>query len=199
MAKADAQSLEREIEVLEQSLREEKKKLAELRKQLPPKIVDNYVFTAHDGSKVKLSEMFGDKEELLLIHNMGKSCRYCTLWADEFNGIRHHLTDRAGFALVSPDDSETQMQFARSRGWEFPMYSHKGSTFSRDVGFESNDGKQWPGVSTFRLRSDGKIERVAKAYFGPGDDYCGLWHLFELLPNGVDEWEPQYNYQERSD
>jgi predicted dithiol-disulfide oxidoreductase (DUF899 family) len=195
MGAAESVALANQVEELEQQILEEKKKLAEMRKQLPAQPVDDYQFTAPDGSQVKLSQMFGDKDELLLIHNMGKSCPYCTLWADGFNGVRHHLSNRAAFVLVSPDDHETQRQFAQSRGWEFPMYSHKGTTFSKDVGFESEDGKQWPGFSTFRKSANGKIERVAKAFFGPGDDYCALWHLFDLLPNGVNGWEPKFQYE----
>ena len=108
MSASDVASLAKEVEEFEKRIHEEKKKLAQMRQQLPPESVNDYEFTAHDGSKVKLSELFGDRSELLLIHNMGKGCRYCTLWADGFNGVRQHLSNRAAFVLVSPDDYETQ-------------------------------------------------------------------------------------------
>ncbi len=190
---SNVNELRKEIEDLEQRLQEEKQRLAALRKQMPPEAIDDYEFTANDGSKKRLSEMFGDRDELMLIHNMGKGCAYCTLWADGFNGLHQHLQNRVSFVLVSPDDHQTQVQFAASRGWKFPIYSHKGSTFSKDLGFEQ-DGKQWPGVSTFRKLDDGSIERVAWAYFGPGDDYCSFWHLLELLPEGVASWQPKFKY-----
>ena len=39
---------------------------------------------------------------------MGRGCSYCTLWADGFNGLRHHFEDRAAFVVVSPDTPEQQ-------------------------------------------------------------------------------------------
>ena len=41
--------------------------------------VPDYEFTNLHGD-IKLSEMFGDKSGLFVIHNMGQGCRYCTIW-----------------------------------------------------------------------------------------------------------------------
>lgn len=130
----------------------------------------------------------------MVVHNMGKSCPYCTLWADGFNGVVDHLGNRAPFVVVSPDDPKTQADFRKSRGWKFEMLSAAQSDFTRDMGFAAEDGSPWPGVSTFRKDADGKIYRTAKTWFGPGDDFCAVWHLLELLPEGVDGWEPKYKY-----
>jgi predicted dithiol-disulfide oxidoreductase (DUF899 family) len=54
-------------------------------------------------SPVALSSLFGAHNDPIVVHNMGQSCRYCTMWADGFNGIYPHLANRAGFAPVSPD------------------------------------------------------------------------------------------------
>ncbi|MGI9388028.1 MAG: DUF899 family protein, partial [Methyloligellaceae bacterium] len=57
---------------------------AEMRKLqagVEPAAVDDYVFSKVDGT-VRLSELFGNKDDLFVIHNMGASCPYCTLWAD---------------------------------------------------------------------------------------------------------------------
>ena len=43
-----------------------------------------------------------------------------------------------------------------------------------------------PGVSVFR-REAGTIVRVSDTGFSPGDDFCTLWHFFDLLPGGVGE------------
>ncbi len=125
---------------------------------------------------------------------MGKGCRYCTLWADGFNGIRHHMQNRAAFVVVSPDAPEVQKTFADSRGWEFPMYSCKGSTFASDLDFFVEGSGYYPGVSALEKGADGRIYRTAKAYFGPGDDFCSAWHFFNLLSDGANGWEPQYSY-----
>jgi hypothetical protein len=43
-----------------------------------------------------------------------------------------------------------------------------------------------PGVSVFKRDGNG-IVRVSDTSFSPGDDYCTLWHFFDLLPGGVGE------------
>src|SRR5579872_552777 len=113
-----------------------------------PQEVKDYEFATLDGP-VRLSQLFGDHEDLILIHNMGSSCSYCTLWADGYNGIHQHVVKRASFAVSSPDLPEIQQKLARSRGWKFPMISHVGSTFAADMGYRSANGGWMPGVSVF--------------------------------------------------
>ena len=52
-----------------------------------------------------------------------------------------------------------------------------------------------PGVSVFRKETDGTIYRVSRAEFGPGDNFCAVWHFFDLLPEGIDGWEPKLSYE----
>lgn len=181
-----------EIERLEETLLHEQERLAEMKRQLPPREVEDYVLQGWE-SPVRLSELFQGRSDLIVIHNMGKGCVYCTLWADGFNGVVAHLESRAGLAVVTPDPPAVQKEFARSRGWKLRMASGQGSSFIQDMGFRSD--KSWmPGVSTFHRSADGSIVRVAKAYFGPGDPFCGIWHLFALLRDGSAEWKPKYTY-----
>lgn len=176
-----------------------KKKIARLSRKLPKEeIKADYVLKDWSRSDVRLSEMFGSKNDLILVHNMGKQCPYCTLWADGFNGIKEHLEDRAAFAVISPDDPVTQQEFAANRGWKFRMYSGKGSSFIKAMGFQTAKQGFLPGVSVFRKEKDGRIFPVAKDKFGPGDDYCTLWHLFDLLPLGANGWEPEFIYTKES-
>lgn len=183
---------QQEIQALERELLEKSQRLAELKRAAPRERVRDYRLAGWDG-ETTLSSLFGGKRDLIVIHNMGKGCRYCTLWADGFNGVWRHLANRAGFVVCSPDTVETQKEFARSRQWGFPMVSGAGSTFIEEMGFRGD--KSWlPGVSTFRLADDGTIERVARAEFGPYDLYCGVWHLIALLAEGEQGWEPKYSY-----
>ncbi len=157
--------------------------------------VGEYYLLDPKGKKIKFSSLFGKKEDLILVHNMGKACTYCTMWADGFNGVVPHLENRAAFAVVSPDPPKVQKKFYNSRNWKFRMFSSKGSSFAKDMGFESPKGDPQPGVSVFYKNKSGKIIRVAKDYFGPGDPYCTVWHLFDLLPGGPKGWHPQYKYR----
>ncbi len=196
MTHTDAE-FDKELETAYKELDRAQKRLAELRRQLPHEAVSDYELQGPDGP-VNLSALFGEKEDLILVHNMGSGCSYCTLWADNFNGVADHLQDRAAFVLVSPDSPAEQQAFARGRGWRFPLYSAAESTFTADMGFQSTAGGfmsgYQPGVSVFRKNEDGSITRVAQDHFGPGDSYCGIWHLFSLLPDGHDGWNPQFEY-----
>lgn len=185
---------EQELLELSDNLMKLRTRAAELRRQIGPVEVQDYELTGTSGEKVWLSQMFGTKSELILIHNMGRSCRYCTLWADGFVGFTKHLESKAAFCLTSPDEPEVLRRFAMERGWTFKTYSTIGTSFKRDMGFEDEKGDVMPGVSIFKKTDDGKIIHVTKDFFGPVDDYCAIWHLFNLLPSGSDDWEPQYHY-----
>lgn len=148
-----------------------------------PEPVIDYDFSDTEGS-VRLSQLFGEHDDLIVIHNMGVSCPNCTLWADGYNGIHQHVVTRAGFVVTSPDRPAVQKRFAESRGWKFPMVSHAGSTFAADMGYVSASGGWMPGVSVFRREGD-TIMRVSDTGFSPSDDFCTLWHFFDLLPGGI--------------
>jgi predicted dithiol-disulfide oxidoreductase (DUF899 family) len=187
------------------SYRETTRQLAEYRRQIgeirekmrgaqaaiEPEAVRDYEFETAQGS-VRLSALFGDKDTLFVIHNMGTGCPNCTMWADGFNGVFEHLRDRAAFVVSSPDPPDKQQSFAASRGWKFPMVSHQGTTFADDMGYLRNGGAM-PGVSVFKRRGD-KILRVADTGFTHGDDFCGVWHLLDLIPEGAAGWQPKFRY-----
>jgi len=111
-------------------IRELRQKMRGVQAVVEPEPVKDYTFRRADGRSVRLFELFGDKADLFVIHNMGQSCPYCTLWADGFNGA----------------------------------YAHGG------------------------------IVRVSDASFSPGDDFCSVWHFFDLIPEGAAGWQPKYNY-----
>jgi len=140
----------------------------------------------------KMRDVQAAVEPEAVLHNMGQSCPYCTLWADGFNGAYAHLSNRASFVVSSPDTPEKQRQFAESRHWTFPMVSHEGTTFAEEMGYRQ-DGGWMPGVSVFR-RQNGGIVRVSDAPFSPGDDFCSVWHFFDLIPEGAAGWQPKYKY-----
>ena len=55
------------------------------------------------------------------------------------------------------------------------------------------DGRAMPGVSVFK-RNGGKIMRVADTAFTQGDDFCSVWHLFDLIPEGAAGWQSRFRY-----
>lgn len=194
MATTALTAIDKEIQQLENELQEKKKQLAELRKKASPKPVNDYTFTDINGKGVTLTELFKDKNELILVHNMGKSCPYCTLWADEYNGVVHHLENRAPFVVISPDAPAVMKDFAAGRNWKFSIYSSMGTTLKKDVGFENEKGMVLPGVTVLTKNEKGEISEYSRAYFGPGDNYCAVWDYFDLLPEGSNNWHPKYSY-----
>jgi predicted dithiol-disulfide oxidoreductase (DUF899 family) len=157
----------------------------------PQEVVD-YAFATSQGT-VRLSELFAGKADLIVVHNMGTTCPNCTLWADGLNGIYPHLANRAAVVISSPDPPQVQQRFAESRGWTFPMVSHQGTSFAADMGYRSSGGGWLPGISVFR-RDGKRILRVSDAGFEPGDDFCALWHILDLLPGGAGDWAPKFSY-----
>jgi AraC-like DNA-binding protein/peroxiredoxin len=184
--------IDREIEALQKEVDAAKQRLTEARRRRPKEPISDYVLKNSDGSDVRLSELFGDKDDLILIHNMGTGCSACTMWADGFSGLSPHLMDRAAFVVCSPDKPEVQKRFAQRRNWSFRMVSTYETSFFQDMGFWGNG--PWPGVSTFRREPDGSIVRIAKDFFDAGDDYCATWPLFDLLQDGVNGWDPKFSY-----
>lgn len=183
-----------EITNLEQQIHELTQKLNELRKANHGPKVCNYRFATLEG-ETTLLDLFGDKERLLLIHNMGQGCRYCTLWADGFNGLLAHLESAFSVVLVSKDSPVTQRLFANSRGWRFRLASHKGGDYiSEQTVMEGTDNM--PGAVVY-IRDGDEIYRKNACAFGPGDLYCSMWSLLGLAGLGEADWTPQYNYWRR--
>jgi predicted dithiol-disulfide oxidoreductase (DUF899 family) len=166
--------------------------MRELQQAVEPEEVADYVLAGPAGP-VRLSALFAGKDTLFVIHNMGRTCPNCTMWADGFNGVLPHLEDRAGFVIASPDDPQTQAAFAASRGWRFRMVSHQGTDFAAQMGYRG-DGGWLPGVSVFR-QDGGRILRVSDQRLGPGDDLCSVWHFFDMLPEGANGWRAKFAYQ----
>ncbi|MGA3401269.1 MAG: DUF899 family protein [Acetobacteraceae bacterium] len=169
-----------------------RRKMREVQVAVEPEPVTDYVFATPAGPR-SLSSLFGNKRDLFVIHNMGTSCAYCTLWADGFNGLYQHIADRAAFAVASPDPPDVQQGFAAGRGWRFPMVSHQGTEFVADMGYRSETGGCLPGVSAFQ-RDGARILRVADTGLHPGDDFCTLWHMLDLLPEAAAGWGPKFGY-----
>jgi predicted dithiol-disulfide oxidoreductase (DUF899 family) len=188
-----ATTVQDELRAFDKQIGALKKRRIELKKGQARPLERDYTFQSSEGP-VKLSGLFGDKDDLIVIHNMGRACNYCTLWADGLNGLVPHLEDRAALAFCSPDPPDAQHRMAEERGWRFRMVSDQERAFTADMGFWSEADGYWPGYSTFRRQSDGSVEKVSSDFFGPGDDYCAVWPMLDLLKDGSNGWEPKESY-----
>lgn len=175
------------IQELEEQITQLKEQLQAARKENPGEPVNNYTFQTAQGEK-SLSDLFNGKDELFVIHNMGIGCNYCTLWADTLNSSVNRIRTRAEIALCSPDPVDAQAKIATDRKWDYQMVKDE-SGFTADLGYYTESG-HWPGVSAFKKQADGSIVRLNHTVFGPGDDFCPIWPMWDLM-GGENGWEPQ--------
>lgn len=176
---------------LEHEIAERAGRLAELRRRQGAPAIPDYAFHTATG-EARLSSFFTDQERLLVIHNMGAACRYCTLWADGLNGLLPHLEDAMAVVFVSKDPPAAQRRMALDRGWRFRMASHLGGAYMvEQCGMAGHENM--PGAAVYE-RESGTIRRRGRTVFGPGDLYSPVWHLLSL--GGVEhgDWTPQFSY-----
>jgi predicted dithiol-disulfide oxidoreductase (DUF899 family) len=173
----------KEIFTLEQEIIDRQMKLDQLRQRVVRgELIANYELKDWNEDTVQLSSLFGDKDQLILVHNMGVSCTYCTMWADGFVGLLPYLERVAAFVVVTPDRVSVQKAAATARGWKFKMVSAEGTSLFADMGFEASDNSPWPGMSTLYKDGEEKLRRHGLASFGPGDKFCPVFSFTELLP-----------------
>lgn len=181
------------IAILQQEINNKRLEIKRLRRTNEATELQNYDLKDTDGKSLKLSDLFDGQHELMVIHNMGKGCAYCTLWADGFNGFTDHLNNRIPFVLISPDAPADAKAFSEGRNWKFRVISSQGTSLKKESGFESPEGTPLPGVAVLVKEGD-KILQQSRDSFGPGDDYCSIWHLLDLIPGTTQEWKPKFEY-----
>ncbi len=200
----------------EVALREQRERVAELRRELPRDTpVEDHVFEELESDavrQVRLSELFSDgTKPLVLLHFMyGKAqenpCPMCTMWADGYIGTVPHLSRRVDFAILVAGDLGEFSRYAESRGWKgVRILSAADSTIKRDLGFETEEGGQMPGVSVFEKSADGQLTHFySVCAFGPDggrmmDLLSPVWNFFDLTPEGRGDFMPSLRYADASD
>lgn len=179
---------------LEMKIMEMTAELRQLQRELPGQVVSNYDFDTMEGKRTLL-DLFAGQKKLLVIHNMGQACRYCTLWGDGINPYVSHLETAMSVIMVSKDAPDVQRKFANSRQWRMRMASHGGGVYMKEQVATDSMGNM-PGAVVYELVED-EIHRKASTYFGPGDLYCPQWHFLGLAGIDISDWTPQYNYWQR--
>ncbi|MEM8542109.1 MAG: DUF899 family protein, partial [Pseudomonadota bacterium] len=110
--------------------------LSAKRRDLPwVKIDEDYQFDSANG-RINLSNLFGDKSQLIIYHFMmgedwEQGCPSCSFWADGFNGTTEHLAQRdAAFVCVSNTPIAKIDAYKKRMGWTFKWVSCHGSSFN---------------------------------------------------------------------
>ena len=200
-----------ELQAAEIALREQRERVAELRRSLPrDHAIDDLVFQEAKGGKavpVNLSELFANPDQPLVLMQFmyGKkqenACPMCSMWADGYNGAMKHLRQHMNFAVLVEGDPVVFSEFAASRGWDqLRIVSSAGTTLKSDLGFETPDGGQIPGVSVFERKADGSITHFYSQSAMLDDSGRGMdllspvWNYMDLTPEGRADWFPGLDY-----
>ena len=128
---------------------------------------EDYVFQwANDGKvgqRVKFSELFGDKNTLLLYSfmfgpNWDNPCPSCTSLVDGFDRTWYQVSRDAAFVAIAKAPAERINAWAKQRGWsQIPLVSGFESPYQADYKCQGDsDDMQLPVMHVFR-KQDGKI------------------------------------------
>jgi predicted dithiol-disulfide oxidoreductase (DUF899 family) len=183
----------------EQELIDKTKAVAAKRRKLPDggQLKEDYVFQwANEGKlgqRVKLSELFGGKDTLLLYSfmfgpNWDKPCPSCTSLMDGFDRTWYSVAQDAAFAAIAKAPAEKINAWAKERGWsQIPLLSGYESPFQADYKCQdpAKDDMQWPVMHAFRKR-DGKIFHFwgTETMSNHVDTVWPYWNLLDFTPEG---------------
>jgi predicted dithiol-disulfide oxidoreductase (DUF899 family) len=185
--------------------------LSRERRNLPRVRIDKeYVFDT-PGGPAKLVDLFDGRSQLAIYHFMfapdwEEGCKFCSFWADNFNGIITHLKHRdVTLIAVSRAPLDKLQAFKRRMGWSFTWVSSLGSDFNRDfhVSFTPEEiasgkvsynyathkahGLEMHGISVFFKDRAGAIYHTYSTH-GRGLDLMNTaYNYLDLMPKGRDE------------
>jgi predicted dithiol-disulfide oxidoreductase (DUF899 family) len=195
----------------EQELVDKVKAVAAKRRQLPlgGELKEDYVFQwANDGKvgkPVKFSELFGDKDSLMIYSFMfGPSwdnpCPACTSLVDGFDRSAYQVTRYAAFVAMAKAPAERINAWAHKRSWsQIALVSGSSASFQADYKCQESDDKQFPVMLVFR-RQGGKIFHFWSTELGWNhvDTVWPYWNLMDFTPEGrpKDDLPPQ-NFRSR--
>lgn len=199
----------------EQALSDQVEAVAAQRRALPPgPVLPAYALTegpidlaaAGPMRTVGLADLFGGHDELVVYHLMfhpddDEACAMCSLWVDGLHGVSHHITRRAGLAVIAKAPVGKLRTWGQGRGWQgLRLVSAYGTTFVADIGTEGSRGGQIPAMSVF-TRDGGRVRHAytQSADFPDGrprgiDRMSPVWNVFDLLPSGRGDWLPDNTY-----
>ena len=182
----------------EQELVDHVKAVAAKRRTLPPggELKEDYVFQrandGHVGERVKFSELFGDKNTLILYSFMygpgwDNPCLSCTSLVDGFDRSSYQVTRHAAFAAIAKAPAEKINAWAKKRGWsQITLLSGFESRFQADYKCQGEtDDMQLPVMHVF-TRRDGRIFHfwATELRGNHVDTVWPYWNLMDFTPEG---------------
>ena len=200
------------------ALRRHTEAVAEQRRGLPlgGEVPTDYIFDESGSRTVRLSELFEDGKDTLLLYNfmfipgeaglpLEGACPSCTSIIDAVDGEAPHISQRINLAVVAKDPIEQFEAHARTRGWRnVRLLSSGNTTYNADYHGEGERGQN-PIVTLF-VRRDGNLHHFwsSELFFAPTepgmhprhvDFLWPLWAALDLTPEGRGaDWGPELEY-----
>lgn len=195
----------------EKSLVEKVKSVAAKRRELPRggKLKEDYVFTGANtrnlGENVTFSELFGDKNTLLLYSYMfGKTwdnpCPSCTSLIDGFDRAAISVHQHVAFVVVAKTPADRLNDWAGQRGWSnIDLVSAESNTYLNDYRCQEGDSDDglWPILHVF-MKQDGEIYHFwgTEMQRNHVDTVWPYWNLMDMTPEGRPEVQmPPQNFR----
>ncbi len=182
----------------EQALIDKTKAVAALRRTLPRggELKEDYAFQwakeGRIGARVTVSELFGDKQTLILYSfmfgpNWDKPCPSCTSLMDGFDRAWYSVTRDAAFVAIAKAQPERIAAWAKHRGWsQIDLVSGYDSPFQADYRCQGEaDDDQRANMLVFR-KQDGKIHLFWSSELSENfvDTVWAYWNLMDFTPEG---------------
>jgi predicted dithiol-disulfide oxidoreductase (DUF899 family) len=192
--------------VEELELRRAIERVAAQRRALPAggEIPKDFEFSGEKGP-VRFSELFGDKDTLLIYSMMygpkrKGPCPMCTSFLNSWNGTAINLRQRVAVVVTARSPIERLVEYKTQRGFtNLPFVSDSTGEYTRT--YVNSEAADVPGFSIFTKR-DGKIHHFYSGEMSgemadPGQDPRGapdadpLWFMLDQTPEGRGEkWYP---------
>ena len=183
----------------EQALMDKVKQVAAQRRRLPlgGTLKEDYLFLgANDdtlGTEIRFSDLFGDKQTLLLYSymfgpNWDHPCPACTSLIDGFDRASVSVTQHAALTVVAKAPATRLNQWARERGWgHIALVSAERTEYLRDYHCQADesDATLAPIMNVFTKR-DGAIHHFWGSELRQNhvDMVCAYWNLMDMTPEG---------------
>jgi predicted dithiol-disulfide oxidoreductase (DUF899 family) len=196
----------------EQALIARVEAVAERRRKLPlgGQLKEDYTFTwATDerlGQAVTFSQLFGDKDTLLLYSFMfgpgwDNPCPSCTSIVDGFDRMANQVGHDAAFVVIGKAPADKINAWARKRGWsQISLVSGFESSYQRDYRCQSeSDDRPHPMLHVFKkARSDIFHFWGTELTSNDLDMVWPYWNLMDLTPAGrPDRPDPPQDFRSR--
>ena len=191
-------------------LRRHVERVAARRRELPigGEVPRDFEFVSEAG-RATLSELFGDKDTLLVYSMMfgpqrKAACPSCTSFLTSWNGTAVNLRERVAMVVTARSPMERLIEYKKQRGLgNLRFVSDASGEYTRT--YVNAEDADVPGFSVF-TRRDGVVSHFYSNEIGdgmsdPGQDPRGapdldpLWLMLDLAPEGRGaDWYPKLGY-----